>query len=137
LANLLDTNVVSQRVKVSPNESTVSWLSQLHEQDAFLSVVTIQEIRTGIELLAAGQKRRNLETWLGRDVRQGYSGRILPVTEEIADVAGRLVARLRRTGQTPDTNDMLIAATAHVHGLQLATLNRPHFEGLGLVLVKF
>jgi predicted nucleic acid-binding protein len=137
LANLLDTNVVSQRVKVSPNESAVSWLSQLHELDAFLSVVTIQEIRTGIELLSAGQKRRNLETWLERDIRRGYSGRILPVTEEIAEVAGRFVARLRRTGKTPETSDMMIAATAHVHRLQLATLNRPHFEGLGLVLVEF
>jgi toxin FitB len=137
LANLLDTNVVSQRVKISPNESAASWLSQLDEQDAFLSVVTIQEIRTGIELLAAGPKRRNLETWLDGDIRRGYSGRILPVTEEIADIAGRFVARLRKEGQSPATNDMLIAATAHAHRLRLATLNRPHFEGLGLVLVKF
>jgi len=137
LANLLDTNVISQRVKISPNESVVGWLSLLHEQDAFLSVMTIQEIRAGIDLLAAGQKRRNLETWLERDIRRGYSGRILPVTEEIADIAGRFVARLRKASQTPATNDMFIAATAFVHGLRLATLNRPHFEGLGVEIVEF
>ena len=111
------------------------WLSQLPAQEAFLSVVTIQEIRTGIELLAAGQKRRNLESWLGRDIRRGYAGRILPITEEIADRCGRLVAQLRRDAKTPAMNDMLIAATAQVHGLHLATLNWDHFEGLDLQLV--
>jgi len=112
------------------------WLSQLPAQEAFLSVVTIQEIRTGIELLAAGQKRRNLESWLGRDIRRGYAGRILPITEEIADRCGRLVAQLRRDAKTPAMNDMLIAATAQVHGLHLATLNVDDFEGLGLQLVS-
>jgi predicted nucleic acid-binding protein len=95
-------------------------LSRLPQQDTFLSVVTIQEIRTGIELLATGQKRRNLDVWIERDIRRGYSGRIFPVTEDVADVAGRLVARLRKAARTPATNDMLIAATAYVHGLRLA-----------------
>jgi predicted nucleic acid-binding protein len=115
----------------------MKWLLQLPGQDAFLSVVTIQEIRTGIELLPAGQKRRNLESWLERDIRRGYAGRILPITEEIADRCGRLVAQMRRDAKTPATNDMLIAATAQVHSLQLATLNRDHFEGVDLELVKF
>jgi len=115
----------------------MKWLSQLPAQDAFLSVVTIQEIRAGIELLSAGQKRRNLELWLGRDIRRGYAGRILPIAEEIADRCGRLVAQELRDAKTPATNDMLIAATAQVHGLQLATLNWDHFEGLDLQLVKF
>ncbi len=86
-------------------------------------------------MLDLGTKRTKLDSWLGTEVRRGYSGRILPVTEEIADVAGRFVARLRKTGYTPATSDMLIAATAHVHGLHLATLNKPHFEGLGLMLI--
>ncbi len=137
MTSLLDTNVISQRIKPAPHESVMNWLSQLPAQDAFLSVVTIQEIRTGIELLAAGQKRRNLELWLGRDIRRGYAGRILPITEEIADRCGRLVAKIRRDAKTPAMNDMLIAATAQVHGLQLATLDWDHFEGLDLQLVKF
>jgi predicted nucleic acid-binding protein len=136
LTSLLDTNVISQRIKPAPHEGVMKWLSQLPAQDAFLSVVTIQEIRTGIELLAAGQKRRNLELWLGRDIRRGYAGRILPITEEIADRCGRLVAQIRRDAKTPAMNDMLIAATAQVHGLQLATLDWDHFEGLDLQFVK-
>lgn len=113
------------------------WLSQLPETDAFLSVVTIQELRTGIELLPAGRKRRDLESWLVADIRRGYAGRILPITEEIADMCGRLIARGKKEGTIPEANDALLAATAMVHGLQLATLNRKHFERLGVELAEF
>lgn len=113
------------------------WLSQLPEEDAFLSVVTLQELRTGIDLLPAGRKRRDLDSWLVSDIRRGYAGRILPVSEEIADVCGRLIARGKKEGAIPEANDALLAATAMVHGLQLATLNLKHFERLGVELVEF
>jgi predicted nucleic acid-binding protein len=137
LSSLLDTNVVSQRIKTHPDHKVVNWLSQLPEEDAFLSVVTLQELRTGIELLPAGRKRRDLDSWLVADIRRGYAGRILPITEEIADVSGRLIAKGKKEGAIPEANDALLAATAIVHGLQLATLNRKHFERLGVELVEF
>lgn len=88
-------------------------------------------------MLPAGRKRRDLDRWLVEDIRRGYAGRILPVSEEIPDVGGRLVAQLRRDGTTPDVSDVLIAATAIVHKLKVATLNRRHFEKLGVELVVF
>jgi toxin FitB len=137
LSNLLDTSVISHRIKSVPDEKVMRWLSQVPSNQAFLSVVTIQELRTGVELLPAGHKRRNLETWLVRDIHRGYEGRILPITEEIADACGRLIARIKKSGKTPETNDVLLAATALTHGLRIATLNRRHFEGLGVELVEF
>lgn len=137
LRYLLDTSVVSQRIKPQPDENVVHWLSQLRQEDAFLSVITLQELRTGIELLPSGRKRRYLDSWLTTDIHRGYSGRILAVTEEIADTCGRIIARARKAGTTPDTNDVLLAATALVHEMSLATLNRKHFEPLGVELVKF
>ena len=137
LASLLDTSVVSQRVKTSPDERVADWLSQIPKEEAFLSVVTLQELRTGIELLPAGRKRRDLESWLVSDIHRGYAGRILPITEEVADVCGRLIAQGKKAGATPESNDALLAATAMVHGLTLATLNRKHFERLGVELVEF
>jgi predicted nucleic acid-binding protein len=134
---LLDTNIVSQRIKPHPDEKVMQWLSQLPEGDAFVSVVTILELRTGIDLLPAGRKRRDLESWLVADIRRGYADRILPITEEIADMCGRLIARGKKVGAIPETNDALLAATAMVHGLQLATLNRKHFERLGVELAEF
>jgi predicted nucleic acid-binding protein len=134
---LLDTNIVSQRIKPHPDEKVMRWLSQLPEGDAFLSVVTILELRKGIDLLPAGRKRRDLESWLVADIGRGYAGRILPITEEIADMCGRLIARGQKNGAVPEANDALLAATAIVHDLQLATLNQRHFERLGVELVEF
>jgi predicted nucleic acid-binding protein len=137
LSSLLDTNIVSQRIKPNPDEKVVGWLSRLPDSDSFLSVVSILELRTGIDLLPAGRKRRDLESWLVDSVRRGYRGRILPVSEEVADMCGRLIAKAKSEGSTPDVNDALIAATARVHGLTVATLNRTHFERLGVELVEF
>ena len=134
---LLDTDIVAQRIKPTPHPRALDWLRKLPIEQAFLSVVTIQESRTGFELLDSGKKRRNLEAWFESDVLKGYAGRILPITAEIADMCGRLVAIKRRDGKTPEINDMLIAATARVHGLAIATLNHSHFEKLGVELVKF
>jgi len=137
LISLLDTVVISQRIKPNPDEGVMRWLSQLHEEEAFLSVVTLQELRTGVELLPAGRKRRDIESWLTSGVRQRYAGRILPITEESANECGRLIARGKLQGALPETNDALLAATALVHGLQIATLNRKHFERLGVKLADF
>lgn len=135
--SLLDTNIVSQRIKPIPNDKVMQWLIQLEEASAFLSVVTLQELRTGVQLLPSGRKRRDLEQWLMVDIRRGYAGRILPITEEIADMCGRIIAKGRITGSLPEANDALLAATALVHGLRVATLNRKHFEKLGVELVEF
>lgn len=137
MISLLDTVVISQRIKPNPDERVMRWLSQLHEEEAFLSVVTLQELRTGVDLLPAGRKRRDIESWLTSGVRQRYAGRILPITEEIANECGRLIARGKLQGALPETNDALLAATALVHGLQIATLNRKHFERLGVKVAGF
>lgn len=137
MGSLLDTNVVSQRIKLRPHEGVMAWLRQANREETFLSVVTICEIRTGIELLLDKQKRRDLDSWLLKDIQRGYTGRILPVTEEIADLCGRLVARARKANTTPNINDALIAATAVVHRLTVATLNPKHFVPLGVELVEF
>ena len=134
--SLLDTNIVSQRIRPIPNDKVMQWLSQLEETSAFLSVVTLQELRTGAQLLPSGRKRRDLEQWLMVDIRRGYAGRILPITEEIADMCGRVIAKGRLAGSLPEANDALLAATALVHGLKVATLNRKHFEKSGVELVE-
>jgi toxin FitB len=137
LISLLDTDVVSQRMKAAPNQSVMLWMGSVPKEKIFLSVTTILEIRTGIELMPAGRKQREMESWLANDINQNYAGRILPITAEIADMCGRLVARRRKASETPGINDCLLAATALVHGLSVATLNRKHFEKLGVELVEF
>jgi len=88
-------------------------------------------------LLPQGKRRDALDEWLLNDVADAYSGRILPVTEAIADLAGRIGAAAKQAGYNVELADVLIAATARAHGLAVVTLNRKHFERLGVELVTY
>jgi toxin FitB len=88
-------------------------------------------------MLPAGRKRDRLEEWLEVRLRHEFAGRILPVTAEIAEVSGRLIAETKKAAHMAEAANALIAATARVHGLKVATLSRNHFELLGVKLVKF
>jgi len=137
LASLLDTDVVSQWSKPLPDAQVASWLATVLLEETYISVVTIQELRTGIERLPAGRKRSGLDPWLTDSVLVKYEARILPVTLEIADLCGRMLGSRDLAGFHPENTDAYIAATARVHGLSVATLNRKHFEKLGVELVEF
>lgn len=134
---LIDTNVVSQTRKDNPDPAVVRWWQLRPASDLALSAISIHEIRLGIELLPAGSKRNAVETWLGDFVLKQFAGRILPVDASIAEMSARLVAAAKKKGHTADLADALIAATARVHNLKLATLNRAHFQPLGVALVEW
>jgi toxin FitB len=125
---LLDTNVVSEWTKPRPNSGVIKWLSECDEDRVFLSVVTVAELRHGIELLAAGQRRARLDTWLREELLQRFDGRILPIETEIADLCGKVVARREKLGRPIHAMDALIAATASAHDLTLITRNASDFE---------
>jgi len=125
---LLDTNVISEPMKARPNAGVLAWLAQIDEDSVFLSVVTITELRYGIERLASGRRRERLDGWLRKDLSSRFGERILPVDLEIADACGRLVARCESLGRPIEPRDVFIAATAEVHGLTLVTRNASDFE---------
>lgn len=125
---LLDTNVISEPMKARPNLGVVAWLAQVDEDSVFLSVVTITELRYGIERLATGKRRSRLDEWLRKDLASRFGGRIVEVDLEIADACGRLVVRTEAAGRPMEPRDAFIAATAEVRGLTLVTRNVTDFE---------
>jgi toxin FitB len=135
LSALLDTSVLSQSRKAAPDAGAMRWLQMQSTSSLFLSAITIHEVRQGIELAPAGAKRHALEVWLTSHVLPGFAGQILSIDAEIAEESARLVVRAKKSGHTAELADALIAATAIVHALKLATLNRKHFERLGVELV--
>jgi hypothetical protein len=137
LRYLLDTDVVSQATKDRPNAGVIRWIDEQDEDDLFLSVATLLEIRVGIELRSLGKKRDELEHWLVHDLPERFDDRIIPVERHAADLAGRLMVRARSEGWEMKPMDALIGATAMVNDMGLATLNRKHFERLSLELVKW
>lgn len=105
------------------------------EETMHLSVLTLGEIRKGIARLPAGPKRKRLEHWLEHDLAERFSGRIIPVDAESADLWGRLQARAEGQGRTLPTLDSLLAATAMSRGLTLVTRNTADFSLTGAELL--
>ena len=116
---LLDTNVISELARPVPNPVVTQWLTA-HEDELFLSVLTLGELQKGISSLADSRRRRRLASWLDREIRPWFAARLLPVDERVAVRWGRLQAQV---GQPLPAIDSLIAATALEHGLVLATRN--------------
>lgn len=125
---LLDTNVISEPMKAQPNEGVLAWLADVDEDCVFVSVVTITELRYGIERLAHGKRRELLDRWLQKDLIPRFAGRILPVDVDVADLCGKLVALSESKGRPLEVRDGFIAATAEAFGLALVTRNASDFE---------
>jgi len=128
---LLDTNVVSELRKIrlgKADASVAAWADSLESTDLYLSVITVQELETSV-LLA---ERRDpvqgavLRAWLNDQVLPTFAGRILPVDTAVALRS----ARLHVPNQRP-VLDALIAATALVHGMTVATRDVADFEQTG------
>jgi predicted nucleic acid-binding protein len=124
---LLDTNVVSETTKPRPNSGVVRWLEAADEDKTFLSVVTIAEIRYGIDRMPVGGRRNRIEEWFQADLPSRFEGKILPINPRVADACGRLWAHSEAIGKSISPMDALIAATAEVHGLTLVTRNTARF----------
>src|SRR5690348_14476375 len=96
---LLDTNVVSEWVKPAPNPGVIAWTADADEDRVFLSVVTLAEVRYGIERMPASSRRKRLAEWLEQDLPLRFEGRIIPIDPKIADICGKVVARAEDCGK--------------------------------------
>jgi predicted nucleic acid-binding protein len=131
---LLDTNAISEWQKPRPNPGLTAWTNSAEEEKLFLSVVTLAEVRYGVERMAIGSRRRRYEQWLEHELPLRFEDRILPVSQRIADAWGRIVARCALDGKPISSIDAFLAATAEVHRLTLVTRNVEHFAVLKTVL---
>lgn len=125
---LMDTNVLSELARPRPNPGVVRWASEVERVS--ISVVTIDEVMFGLTWKPNDRARH----WLINFFDEGCD--ILPVTRPIAHRAGVMRGKLRGEGITRSQPDMLIAATADVHGLTLVTRNVSDFEGCPIELLN-
>lgn len=128
---LVDANVLSEPTKPVPHAGVVEWLRS-NEQEIAVDPIILGEVRFGILLLPKGRRRAKLERWFDRGVQRLL---YLPWEAETGLRWARLLAALRASGRAMPIKDSLIAATALVHGLIVATHNTAGFEKAGVKLV--
>ena len=134
MSYLLDTCLLSEVWKPKPNQGVLDWLGASREDELFLSVLTLGEIKKGIARLPSGKRK----TALGRDyalLRSRFSSRVLGVTETVAETWGELSAHAARDGRHLHVVDGLLAATALVAGLAVVTRNGADFAVTPVPLV--
>ena len=133
---LLDTNVVSEWTKPRPDAGVVEWLATVDEDRVFISVVTLAELRFGVERMDKGARRNHLDSWLTDELPRRFEERIIVVTPDLADVWGRMMARGQSVGRPVGSRDALIAATAGQQQFTLVTRNVSDFEALDIPLLN-
>ncbi|MCK9606594.1 MAG: type II toxin-antitoxin system VapC family toxin [Methylomonas sp.] len=125
MSYLIDTNVLSELRRREPNKGVIEWFEPRPATTLYLSVLTLGEIRKGIDSLVNDDRQFKLLDWLEVELPQFFSGRILNVDAYVADRWGRLNAQM---GRPIPAIDSLLAATALTHGLRLVTRNVRDFN---------
>ncbi|MFQ5627221.1 MAG: type II toxin-antitoxin system VapC family toxin [bacterium] len=132
---LIDTCVISEFTKKSPNQDVIAWLKYANEEGLYLSVLTMGELQRGITKLPESKRKENLIRWLD-DLRIRFRGRIIEIDEDIVVTWGKTTGDLEKTGIVLPAIDGLIAATAKTHNMAIITRNVSDFEKSGVDIVN-
>jgi len=133
---LFDINVLSELTAKNPNASVVAWVENIDQENIFLSVVAIGELKKGIEKLPGSRKKKDLISWLENDLLIRFGERIIPLDLPVMLVWGTMVAELEKAGTPLPAIDSLLAASASQRGLTLVTRNTKDFEPAGIPLIN-
>jgi len=131
---LLDTCVLSEIRRPNGHPRVKEAVSELADEDLFVSVLTLGEIAKGVALLAAGRKKKALTSWLNGLTTQ-FGDQVLTIDSETARLWGELTARAQNAGHIIPAVDGLLTATARRHGLHVMTHNTRHFEATGALVL--
>jgi predicted nucleic acid-binding protein len=131
---ILDTNVVSEIMRLEPAERVARWLTSRPATSLCTTTITQAEILLGVHLLPRGKRRDELEQEAQEALEQGFAGRLLPFDSEAARAYARIASARRRSGRPISQADAQIAAIARSTGYGLATRNVADFEGCGIEL---
>ena len=133
---LLDTNCISEVVRLTPDPRVTAWIEAVEESLLYLSVLTMGEIRKGLAALPQGKRRSRLETWLEVELQARFSGRIMSIDAAVADRWGLLAASAKTKGNLLSTIDGLLAATAIHHNLTIVSRNVGDFRNTQVPVVN-
>lgn len=133
---VLDTNVISELMRVEPDPYVVAWVSAQDTLKLTLTTITVAEIMRGIWRLPEGKRQKDLQARFSGFVDEGFSGKLLEFDSKAAALCGEISALRENQGLNADMVDMMIAATVRAAGAKLATRNVTDFTGCGIDLIN-
>lgn len=133
---LLDTNVISELIAREPNQQVIDWLDTLDPTSVYLSVITIGELRKGIEKLPASRRKDDLTAWLTADLLVRFVDHIVDLTVDVLIAWGVLTAHLEHNGTPMPAIDSLIAASVIAGQYTLVTRNEDDFRYANILLIN-
>ena len=133
---VLDTNVVSEPLRRSPDAIVVEWIDAQPLETLFLSVVTVAELRAGVAILPKGKRQSSLHENLETKVLPLFAGRVLPFDLASTRTYAEVIAAARRDGVAIATADGYIAAIASANRMQVATRDVRPFEAAGVGVIN-
>jgi len=139
LKYLLDTNIISEFVSKKPNQKVLDYINLLDENDIYLSVITIGEIRFGIEKLDKEHQSKKIEmlsNWLDNDLMQRFEGRIVNIDKQTMLKWGEINGQLQKMGRPIPIMDSLIASSCLAEGFVLITRNTKDFYSFEMEMVN-
>ncbi|MFZ2631100.1 MAG: type II toxin-antitoxin system VapC family toxin [Desulfosalsimonadaceae bacterium] len=132
---LLDTCVISELARPTPNEAVINWISHIPDERLFLSVITIGEIRKGITKLPESKKKNQLTNWLNT-LLEDYQARIYPINLTVAENWGIIQGKADNNGTPVASIDSLIAAVAQTYNLIVVTRNENDFASTNVTILN-
>lgn len=133
---LLDTNIVSEVMRVAPEPAVLKWLNNSDASDLYISTITIGEISYGLQIMPEGQRREAVNERFEQFIDRGFSHRVLAFDEFAAFTYGEIMARRKRIGRPMSVPDGQIASIARVRSMAVATRNMLDFEETGIELIN-
>ena len=132
---VLDTNVVSELMRPSPSSNVVDWVAGQAPPNLYLSTISEAELRYGVEILPAGERRNRLLAEVEGMLQEDFAGRILPFDSAAAQAYAVVAATRRAAGHPINHADCQIAAIARCRGASVATRDVDDFEGCGIDVI--
>jgi toxin FitB len=133
---ILDTNVVSEPLKLKPEAAVIHWLNAQEPQTLYLTTINLAELLSGVDIMPAGRKRAALKTALEDNILPLFEGRIMQFDNKAAQAFAKINAKVQSAGGTISFADCAIAAIAQANGFALATRNVRDFNKTGVEIVN-
>jgi predicted nucleic acid-binding protein len=133
---LLDTNVISEPLKLSADAGVLAWIDAQSIATLYLSAISLAELRFGIAALPTGKRKESLHLGLEQRILPLFADRILPFDASSSQACADILSTARAQGRAISTADGYIAATAKRHGFIVATRDASPFEAAGVTVIN-